>query len=171
MISPPLAGVGLSCFRLMAPLRVFKIWARLFKPGVPRAAHLFAAPCLWTVIGFTLMLRGWHWLPPGPGKLLALTGILLGTLKSLFILDKTARRSLQRIILFKDGTCLGAVYSWKTWLLVVLMMILGVLARHLVQPGPVMGTLYCAVGWSLCFSSRLGWREWFNRVQRNNEIT
>lgn len=151
--------------------RAAKAWAKLFKPGVPRAMHLFAAPCLWTMIGGMLMFRGWHWLHPGPGKLFVLAGLLLGTLKSLFILDKVARRSLQRIVLFKDGTCLGAVYSWKTWLLVLLMMLLGMLARLLTQPGPVMGTVYCAVGWALCFSSRLGWREWFNLVHRNHEIT
>ena len=145
-------------------LRAVKTWAKLFKPGVPRAAHLFAAPCLWTVIGVMLMVRGWHWLHPGLGKLLALVGILLGTLKALLLLDKTAHRSLQRIILFKDGTCLGAVYSWRTWSLVFLMMVLGIAARLLIQPGPIMGTIYCAVGWALCFSSRLGWREWFNLV-------
>jgi hypothetical protein len=94
---------------------------------------------------------------------------VLGTLKSLLILDKTARRSIQRIILLKDGTCLGAVYSWKTWLLVLVMMIAGVILRKVTQPGPIIGTLYCAIGWALCFSSRLGWYQWFKLV-RNHEI-
>ena len=142
----------------------------LGKPGVSRAVHLFAAPFLWTAIGILLMVRGWGWLEPGRGQLLLLVAGLAGTLKSLFILDKVARRSLQRIVLFKDGTCLGAVYSWKTWLLVLLMMTAGFVLRKITQPGPCIGTLYCAIGWSLCLSSRLGWQEWFRQVQ-HHEIT
>jgi len=133
------------------------------KPGVPRSVHLFAAPFLWSVIGAWLMARGWGWLEPGRGRLLFLAAILLGTLKSLLILDKVARRSLERIIHFQDNTCLGAVYSWKTWLLVLLMMAAGITLRSVTQPGPYIGTFYGAIGWSLCLSSRLGWQAWYRR--------
>jgi len=143
--------------------------ALLAKPGVPRAVHLFAAPFLWTAIGGLLMVHGWGWLDPGRGKLLFFAAGLLGILKSLFILDGIARRSLERIIRFQDNTCLGAVYSWKTWLLVLLMMVTGIVVRSLTQPGPYIGVLYGAVGWSLCLSSRLGWREWHRRI-RHHEI-
>jgi len=134
--------------------------ALLAKPGVPRSVHLFAAPFLWTVIGLWLMVRGWGWLDPGQGRWLFLAAVLLGSVKSLFILDKVARRSLDRIIHFEDNTCIGAVYSWKTWLLVLLMMAAGITLRRLTQPGPYIGTLYAAIGWALCLSSRLGWLEW-----------
>ena len=116
------------------------------------------------------MFRGGGWLDPGSGRLWLLVAIVLGTFKSLLILDKVARRSLARIILFKDGTCLGAVYSWKTWLLVVLMMTAGLILRRVTQPGPVIGVLYCAIGWALCLSSRLGWEQWI-RLLRNHAIT
>lgn len=142
---------------------------RLCKPGVPRTAHLFAAPFLWTVVGCLLMYRGYGWLDPGRGRLLLALAWVLGTLKSLWVLDAVARRSIARIILLKDGTCLGAVYSWKTWLLVALMMISGIVLRQIIVPGPCIGILYCAVGWSLCFSSRLGWHQWFILLN-NNEI-
>ncbi len=107
---------------------------------------------------------------PGRGRLLILVAGVLGTLKSLLILDKMARRSIRRIIQFEDGTCLGAVYSWKTWLLVALMMASGILMRKLTQPGPVIGTLYCAIGWALFLSSRLGWLQWFRLLNKNDEI-
>jgi len=142
---------------------------RLCKPGVPRAAHLFAAPFLWTVMGCLLMYRGYGWLAPDRGRLLLVVAGVLGTLKSLLILDKVARLSIQRIILLKDGTCLGAVYSWKSWLLVALMITSGIIMRKLTVPGSFIGTLYCAIGWSLCLSSRLGWQQWFI-LFRNDEI-
>lgn len=136
----------------------------LSKPGVPRSVHLFTAPFLWTTIGAALVYRGWGWLQPGKGLWLLMVAGLLGTGKSLLVLDKVARRSLDRIIRFQDGTCLGAVFSWQSWLLVLLMMLTGLLLRTLTQPGPCIGTLYCAIGWSLCLSSRLGWLEWFRLV-------
>ncbi len=102
------------------------------------------------------MLRGWHWLGPQPGLLLV--ALLAGTLKSLFLLDRISRRCLHRIALFDDNTCLGAVYSWKSWLLVPAMIAMGVVARHLWAPGPVPAILYLAIGWALLVSSRVGWR-------------
>ena len=137
-----------------------KVPVKLFKPGVPRSAHLFAAPFLWTVIGCVLMYRGWGWLDPGRGRLAVVIAGLLGTIKSLVVLDRAANRVVQRIDRFQDGACLGAVYSWKTWLLVLLMIASGMALRRVIEPGPVIGTLYLAIGWSLCLSSRIGWRRW-----------
>lgn len=143
---------------------------KLFKPGVPRLVHLFAAPFLWTAIGCLLIYRGWSWVGQGHRLFFVPAALMLGTVKSLLILDATARRSINRIIRFKDGTCLGAVYSWKTWLLVLLMMTAGVVMRKLTQPGPIIGSLYMAIGWGLCFSSRLGWLHWW-QLLKNDEIT
>jgi hypothetical protein len=138
------------------------------KPGVKRRVHLFAAPLLWTVVGTFLLVRGWDWIGPGKNRWFVLLAFVLGSVKSFLVLDKTARRSLTRISSLRDGTCLGAVYSWKTWLLVVLMMGSGIVLRRYFTPGVVIGTLYAAVGWALLLSSRLGWLEWF-RWQKSND--
>ncbi|MDX9834044.1 MAG: hypothetical protein RBT36_02370 [Desulfobulbus sp.] len=140
-----------------------------FKPGVPRSVHLFAAPFLWTVVGCLLMLRGWSWLDPGNGRLLALVALLIGTLKSRFVHDRVGARVIGRIARFGDRTCLGAVYSWKTWLLVLLMIAAGAGLRRSPLPGPLLGTIYLAIGWSLCLSSRIGWRQWRTEL-RNDGI-
>ena len=140
-----------------------------FKPGVSRSVHLFAAPFLWTAVGCLLMVRGFPWLDPGRGRLLILVALLVGTLKSLLVLDRVAARAVDRIARFGDRTCLGAVYSWRTWLLVLGMIAAGALLRRSPLPGPLIGTLYLAVGWSLCLSSRVGWRQW-RTLSRNNGI-
>lgn len=140
------------------------------KPGVSRQVHLFAAPFLWTAVGAILIARGWNWLGPGVGKLWLLAALVLGTLKSTLVLDMVVRRSVERITRFGDNTCLGAVYSWKSWLLAALMAGSGIYLRHLVRPGPVIGTLYCAIGWALCYSSRLGWFRWY-RLVHHHELT
>ncbi len=136
------------------------------KPGVSRAAHLFTAPFIWTVVGAVLMLRGWIWTGPGTARWFVLLALVLGTFKSLFVLDKTARRTIRRISDMEDGTCIGAVYSWKMWLLVGLMMASGITLRHLFHPGIVIGTLYMTIGWALFLSSRHGWLAWLHWLRK-----
>lgn len=107
-----------------------------------------------------LIFRGLGWMDPARTGWFIGLALLIGTAKSVFILDKTAKRGVERISRLRDGTCLGAVYSWKTWLLVLLMAASGSLLRLLFDPGTVVGTLYAAVGWALILSSRHGWLEW-----------
>jgi len=138
------------------------------KPGVNRSVHLFAAPLLWTSVGVMLIIRGLGWMGYGKGGWLIVLALVIGTAKSIFILDKTAKRGVERIIRLRDGTCLGAVYSWKTWVLVFLMAVSGNLLRIFFNPGKGIGTVYIAVGWALILSSRHGWLAWTRWVNREN---
>jgi len=138
----------------------------ILKPGVSKSVHLFVAPFLWTAIGLMLMVRGFGWIGPGPARWLVLVALVLGTFKSLFVLDRAAEKCLHRIKNMDDNTCIGAVYSWKTWLLVTLMMVFGLTMRTLTEPGMVIGTLYVAIGWALFFSSRHGWLQWLTWIRR-----
>mgnify|MGYP000156938456 CR=1 FL=1 len=138
------------------------------KPGVSRTAHLFAASFFWTVAGSILMIRGWFWIGSGKARWLVLLALAAGSVKSRFVLDKTAGKILRRISGMEDGTCIGAVFSWKTWLLVGLMMAAGISLRIFFHPGMVIGTLYMAIGWALFLSSRNAWLMWFRRVHHNN---
>lgn len=137
------------------------------KPGVDRKVHLFAAAFLWSAVGTFLIIRGWGWLNPSLNGWFVPVAIILGTVKSLFILDRTARRSVERISRLRDGTCLGAVYSWKTWCLVAVMVTSGILLRTFFEPGKYIGTLYCAIGWALLLSSRYSWIEWLKHISDN----
>ena len=137
------------------------------KPGVNRKVHLFAAAFLWTVVGTFLIYRGWSWLNPVVNAWFVPLAIILGTGKSLLVLDRTAKRGVERISTLRDGTCLGAVYSWKTWILVVVMIASGILLRTFFEPGKYIGTLYCAIGWALLLSSRFSWVEWMKQVGGN----
>jgi hypothetical protein len=137
-------------------LRVFK---RL-KPGGTVTTHLLLASVLWTFVGSALIFRGAGWLIEAEKIWLAIIAGLLGTLKSLFILDKSVRKSIERIQLLADGSCLGGVYSFKTWALIVCMILLGYLLRHLPVSPELVGALYIGIGWSLVLSSRIGWSAW-----------
>ena len=135
---------------------------RNLKPGVARKVHIFSAALLWTIIGGLLLGRGVIYLVRAGELWLILPGIAAGTLKSYLILDRSARSGLDRIRNFSDNTCLGAVYSWKTWMVVLAMMVFGLFLRNLSLPFALVGTICVAIGWALIFSSRLAWKGWAN---------
>ncbi len=137
-------------------------WLSRLKPGVSPRTHLFCASLLWTAIGLWLIYRGIIYLKNDKVLPVAVLGIILGSLKSRYILNKTAVRGVERIKRFGDNTCIGAVYSWRTWLLVLVMMLLGLGIRVSPVPPVALGLICTAIGWSLFYSSRYGWREWFN---------
>ena len=130
------------------------------KPGVSKDIHLLSASLLWSLIGAALLLRGFFWLIDVGAAVYILAALAAGSLKSVFILDKSARKGIDRILRLEDGSCLGAVYSIRTWVLVAAMMGVGYLLRHSSLPPAVTGSIYAAIGWSLLFSSRLAWSAW-----------
>jgi hypothetical protein len=143
---------------------MFKKTLARFKPGVPRRMHIMLAASLWTGIGIMLMVRGIIWLIGAERSWLVFPALVIGTVKSIMVLDKTARRSLDRILRLADGTCLGAVYSVKTWMVVSLMMIAGYGLRHSSLPVYLLGFLYMIIGWALFMSSRHAWICWYRGV-------
>jgi len=131
-----------------------------YKPGVSVRMHLFLAALIWSVVGFFLLTNGFVLVSLKNQLWYGVAGILLGTVKTFFILDRVARKNVKRIKEFADNTCIGSVYSWKTWLLVAAMIGLGRFLRTTVLPGEVVGLIYTAVGWALMLASRLVWLEW-----------
>lgn len=138
-----------------------------FKPGVERRVHLACAAGLWTAIGVFLIYRGLGYLKLAELTWLVVVGIILGSLKSRLILDRAALKGVARIRQFADNTCLGAVYSWKTWMLVAAMICFGVWLRQSMVPPALIGTLLTGVGWSLLFSSRHAWLAWIDLAEQH----
>lgn len=138
------------------------------KPGASRNVHLFSAALLWSLVGAGLLLRGAFWLFDAAAAGFLVIAVIAGSMKSLFILDKSARKGIDRILRLDDGSCLGAVYSKGTWLLVAAMMGAGYLMRHSPLPLALAGVAYAAMGWSLLFSSRLAWQAWTKSRKRHD---
>ena len=129
-----------------------------FKPGASIKTHLLVAALLWSGIGVFLAFRGICWVSGSGWEMLLLLSMLLGLFKSRMVLDRVASRNIERIVQSGDGSCLGGVYSWKTWLLVILMIVMGKLLRASPVPIVLVGRLYVNVGCSLVWSSRLMWQ-------------
>ena len=72
--------------------------ATRFRPDVGKSVHLFVAPLIWTAVGIMLMIRGLGWIGFSLTCRLLFIGLFVGTVKSLTILDKSARKNLARIM-------------------------------------------------------------------------
>ena len=118
---------------------------------------MLLAALLWSLIGLMLIARGvLATIGTGYEWLIAIAAII-GVAKSLAVLDRVAVKNMVRIFEKGEYSCLGGVYSWKTWLLVATMVIIGKLLRSSSLPTWLVGTIYVAVGWSLLWSSRKAW--------------
>ena len=131
-----------------------------YKPGVTVRTHYFLAAMIWSLAGLGLLTRGFLFLHRTGQYVLLAAALVLGTVKAVFVLQRSAGKNIDRISRFQDRTCFGAVFSFKAWLLVLLMILLGRLLRFFGCPSVYVGLLYVGVGWALLFSSRLIWREW-----------
>ena len=134
-------------------------WLTRWKPGASVSTNLLVAALMWSFIGLYLMGRG-YLLSPAPSWLFFGLGLGLGTLKAVLVIERAARKNIARIVARPEGMCLGGVYPWGMWAMVVGMMLGGRLLRNSSVPPLVVGVIYLAVGWALLLSSRLLWQEW-----------
>lgn len=114
------------------------------------------------------MSRGTQWLYGIDMLWIVLPGMVLGTLKAVFMLEPSAKKNIKRILEGGNEKCLGAVYSWKTWLLVFLMMGMGCLLRNSTLPKEFLGLFYVSIGWGLLFASRKCWFAWRQELKKEN---
>jgi hypothetical protein len=63
-----------------------------FTPGVDKRVHLLLSAVLWTAVGMWLLVRGGLWLRSADALWLIIPALLLGSAKSLLILDRTAEK-------------------------------------------------------------------------------
>ncbi len=138
-------------------------WLRILKPAAPARVHLLAASLMWTVVGGGLLFFGIRWTRDSQITHvwpLVAAAASIGLLKSRLVLDRVARRAVQRIRTRGDGRCIGGFLSVRTWAFVILMASCGHLMRGGLLPYPAVGLIYIAVGMGLLFSVRWLWRAW-----------
>ena len=132
------------------------------KPGASVRTHLLLASVLWSFIGIYLLSRGA--LLYGDGVIwLPVAALAVGALKAHFLLARSARNNIARLLALKENSCLGAVYSLKMWALVILMMVSGRVLRSFGFPEQWVALVYLAVGCALFLASRLFWQQWWSR--------
>lgn len=133
------------------------------RPAAPMRIHLLLAATAWSAVGLGLLTAGARWTvragTRGMPMWLAMAATI-GVLKAVFVLRRAAARVVTRIEAHGDGRCIGGFFSWRTWLLVILMSVTGRMLRIIGLPLAITGLIYVAVGSALLVASGWLWRAW-----------
>lgn len=142
--------------------------ASQFRP-TPRAgvrAQLFGAAVVWGVGASILIVRGFGYVYDRYWHAWALAAALaIAVLKSRYLLDRAARKAVARIR-ERGRACFFGFFSWRTWLLVGVMMGGGIAIRNaIVAPGVIgagiLGAIYLGIGAALAIADRIFWAALF----------
>ena len=132
-------------------------------------ARLFLAASAWTTVGLGLLIAGTRWCLWSDSSLhpiLLVAAAAVGLTKAFVILKHTANRVIGRIQASGDDRCIGGFFSWRTWILVAIMITSGTLLRRSEISRGVIGLVYVAIGIALLAASTLPWRAWYRNLDR-----
>ncbi|MEW6673857.1 MAG: hypothetical protein AB1427_19360 [Thermodesulfobacteriota bacterium] len=126
------------------------------KPAVPRRWLILLAGLLWGIVGLLLCRQALIWLKgAGPGQ-----GSALGA-GALFLAWVVYRRGFSAIVLknmdrldrLSGKSCIFGFQAWKSYILIIIMISLGMLLRHSAIPRPYLAVCYMVIGGALLLSS------------------
>ena len=127
-----------------------------YKPAVTKTILLFLAGITWIFVGLMLLFLALSWLSTlskidvylysGAGMFLALLVHHFGFLR---IVDK----NLKRILQMDERRCFFTFISWKSYLIIAVMVTMGALVRHSMIPKKYLAVLYIGIGLALILSS------------------
>lgn len=129
---------------------------RKFKPAVPRYWLMLMAGLLWTAVGIGLCVTACAWFSDMAWPQNGL-GIFLGFGSGIAVyrygFSRLAERNMERISAQPAEVCVFAFQAWRSYLLILGMMVLGAVLRHSAIHRLVLGVIYAAMGTGLTLSS------------------
>ena len=126
------------------------------KPAVSRRTLLLLAGLIWFGVGTMLLSFAAGWLRDGRSAhvlLLVVSGVIAALLIHHFGFLRVVDKNLGRILPMEGKRCVFSFMSWKSYLVVALMMAMGIGLRHSSIPKPYLAVLYIGIGLALVLSS------------------
>lgn len=141
-----------------------------YKPAVTKTILVFLAGIVWICVGIMLLALAFSWLSKasninmylfvGAGVILALVIHHFGFLK---IVDK----NLERILPMEEKKCLFSFITWKSYLIIITMVMMGATLRHSAIPKHYLAILYTSIGLALVLSSVRYMRVFVREIRRH----
>ncbi len=126
-----------------------------FKPAVPKKLLLFFAGAMWCCVGIMLisMAVQWLYIYEGNPLLFGVPGFIAGLIIHHFGFLKIVDKNLGRISQLPDKPCAFSFISWKSYLLIIIMITMGIIMRHSSIPKQYISVIYLGIGLALFLSS------------------
>lgn len=127
-----------------------------FKPAVPQKWLLGLAGILWSVVGIMLCVQAVFWMGTVTRAValflfLLSMGLSYGAYRFLFY--NIATTNINRITGLAAESCIFAFQAWKSYILILIMIILGITLRHSSIPKHYLSVIYLTIGGALFLSS------------------
>lgn len=139
-------------------------WGKNYRPAVSRDWLWLIAGILWSLVGLALCTTACYWLSMVEwpwGGVGAGIGFGAGIPVYRFGFSRIARKNADRIAQQPATVCLFAFQAWRSYGLIIIMMILGYLLRHSGLPRLIVAGVYAAVGTGLTLSSSIYYERFF----------
>jgi hypothetical protein len=134
-----------------------------YNPAVKKEYLLLPAGFLWMGVGIMLSVMAFRWLVPSLQPLyFAVAGITAGILVHRFGFIKIAQKNIVRIEALPGKRCFFSFITFRSYLLVIVMMTLGITLRHSAIPREWLSVLYNGIGIGLALSSILYFKSYLN---------
>jgi hypothetical protein len=130
---------------------------RRLTPRAGQRVQLFSAAAMWAVGATILLVRGVGFLHDSWFAALLALAVVIGVVKSRYLLDRVARKAVLRIH-ERGRACYFGFFSWKSWLFVIVMMGGGILLRRSGLPRDFLAVVYVGVGTGLAIADRIFWQ-------------
>jgi hypothetical protein len=131
---------------------------KYFKPAVPKKLLLLLAGVMWLVVGIMLNYLAYGWLVIDP-NISKSYHIISGVITAIFIyrfgFSKIAKNNHDRIIKMADKSCIFSFYSLKSYLTIIVMVLIGIALRHSTIPKHYLAVAYIGIGLALAISSNI----------------
>lgn len=97
---------------------------------------------------------GWFMATPSlPVLVLAVLGLVLAVTMSIFVFSGMAHKNILRIRAYQEKVCVFAFQAWKSYLIIIFMVALGITLRSSPLPKPYLAVIYTTIGGALFLAS------------------
>lgn len=127
-----------------------------YKPAVKRKYLILISGLVWVAIGILLIALAINWLSElhfAGTWIYIIAGVIFALIIHHFGFLKIVDKNLGRIKSLDNKTCVFAFMSWRSYLLVIVMITMGILLRHSPLPRNLLSIIYVGIGLALVLSS------------------
>jgi hypothetical protein len=126
------------------------------RPAVSKSWLIAIAGLMWTGVGVMLCGLAYHWfvaISTGVAVMLGALGTVMALAAYHLGFSKIAQRNINRLCLLTEKTCVFAFQTWKGYLIICFMIILGAILRGSPIPKPYLAIIYTTIGGAIFLSS------------------
>ena len=141
------------------------------KPAVEKSALIFLSFFVWVVVGTGLLLLAYSWLKASQANrsfLFVAVGVGAALVIHHFGFLKIVDKNLGRILPMEGKKCAFSFMTWKSYIIVAVMVTMGTLLRHSPIPKTYLSILYIGIGLSLILSSIRYLRVLLSQLKNSN---